>query len=191
MFGIVVVILKTSGWRGTERAVWSWTSSEGGVRGVEGAIRKVITAALLHRLSFIRADKLLKELLTDCCWCAARKQPSVSVRDSATLLSCAKRGGRRATKRCSGGGSGRWQSWLPWRGRPEGRQCCVSRGLRRHHQRARTGGSDAAATRLLLVILWELSPSSLREWKRDPGALLHSQGGQRALVSISKATLVM
>lgn len=162
----------------------------GGEEGVEGAT-VVITAAPQHRLSFIRPDKLLKELLTDCCWCAARKQPSVSVRDSATFLSCAKRGGRGATERCSAGGGGRWQSWLPWRGRPEGRQCCVSRGLRRHHQRARTVGSDAAATRLLLVFLGELSPSSLREWKRDPWALLHSRGGQRALVSISKATLVI
>lgn len=42
MFGIVVVILKTPGWRGTERAVWTWTSSGGG--GVEGAT-VVITAA--------------------------------------------------------------------------------------------------------------------------------------------------
>lgn len=49
-----------------------------------------ITAILFHRLSFIRPDKLLKELLSDCCWCAARKQPSVSVSESITLLSCAR-----------------------------------------------------------------------------------------------------
>lgn len=48
-----------------------------------------ITAILFHRLSFIRPDKLLKELLSDRCWYAARKQPSVSVSESITLLSCA------------------------------------------------------------------------------------------------------
>ena len=49
-----------------------------------------ITAILFHRLSFIKPDKLLKELLSDCCWYAARKQPSVSVSESITLLSCAR-----------------------------------------------------------------------------------------------------
>ncbi|CAB1441712.1 unnamed protein product [Pleuronectes platessa] len=53
-----------------------------------------ITAVLFHRLSFIRPDKLLKELLSDCCWYAARKQPSVSVSESIALLSCAGRGGK-------------------------------------------------------------------------------------------------
>lgn len=38
-----------------------------------------ITAILFHRLSFIKPDKLLKEPLSDCCWYAARKQPSMSV----------------------------------------------------------------------------------------------------------------
>lgn len=54
----------------------------------EGAMA-VITAILFHRPSFIRPDKLLKELLSDCCWYASRKQPSVSVFESVTLLSCA------------------------------------------------------------------------------------------------------
>lgn len=57
-----------------------------------------ITAAPFHRLSFIKPDKLLKELLSDCCWYAARKQPSTSVSESITLLSCAReeeRGGQR------------------------------------------------------------------------------------------------
>lgn len=49
-----------------------------------------ITAILFHRLSFIKPDELLKELLSDCCWYAARKQPSASVSESITLLSRAR-----------------------------------------------------------------------------------------------------
>lgn len=85
------------------------------IRGRLGAM-VVITAILFQRPSFIKLDKLLKELLSDCCWYVARKQPSVSVSESVTLLSCAreKEGGRGkqigATKSCSGGGSSRWQS---------------------------------------------------------------------------------
>lgn len=59
---------------------------EGGGLGATVAI----AAILFHRLSFIKPDKLLKELLSECCWYAARKQPSVSVSKSITLLSCAR-----------------------------------------------------------------------------------------------------
>lgn len=58
-------------------------------RGGPGAT-VAITAILFHRLSFIEPDKLLKELLSDCCWYAARKQPSVSVSESISLLSGAR-----------------------------------------------------------------------------------------------------
>lgn len=129
--------------------------------GVEGAT-VVITAAPPHRLSFIRPDKLLKELLTDCCWCAARKQPSASVRDSATLLSSAKGGGRGSERRAAAveaavdGSLGFLGVDAPRGGTVVyhgafGAIIIIS-------VRARTGGSDAAATRLLLVILGELSP---------------------------------
>lgn len=67
-----------------ERCVVTYEMGGGGV----GAT-VVITAILFHRLSFIKPDKLLKELLSDCCWYAARKQQSVSVCESITLLSCA------------------------------------------------------------------------------------------------------
>lgn len=106
-----------------ERAVWSRTRLRGGRLGATVAI----TAILFHRLSFIKPDKLLKELLSDCCWYAARKQPSVSVSESITLLSCAREeeGGStvrqiRATNSCSDGGSSRWQSWLPSHEQPKG-----------------------------------------------------------------------
>lgn len=72
-----------------------------------------ITAILFHRLSFIEPDKLLKELLSDCCWYAARKQPSVSVSESITPYHAREEEeGRKAERQesCSGGGSSRWQS---------------------------------------------------------------------------------
>lgn len=72
--------------------MWSRTRSGGWGLGATVAI----TAILFHRLSFIRPDKLLKELLSDCCWYAARKQPSVSVSESITPLIMCKRGGREA-----------------------------------------------------------------------------------------------
>ena len=53
-----------------------------------------ITTILFHRLSLIGPDKLLKELLSDRCWYAARKQPSVSVSQSITLSSCGRDRGR-------------------------------------------------------------------------------------------------
>lgn len=93
----------------------------GGGRGLGTTV--AITAILFHRLSFIKPDKLLKELLSDCCWYVARKQPSMSVSESITLLSCAsEEEGKQigATKSCSGGGSSRWQSWLPSYEQPEG-----------------------------------------------------------------------
>lgn len=61
----------------------------GGGAGGAAATRVAITAILFHCLSFIKPDKLLKELLSDCCWYAARKQQSASVSKSNTLLSCA------------------------------------------------------------------------------------------------------
>lgn len=72
--------------------MWSRTRlGVGGVcvGGVLGAT-VAITAILFHRLSFIKPDKLLKELLSGCCWYAARKQPSVSVSESIAFLSCAR-----------------------------------------------------------------------------------------------------
>lgn len=71
---------------GEQRELCGHVQDRGGRLGATVAI----TAILFHRLSFIRPDKLLKELLSDCCWCAARKQPSVSVSESITLLSCAR-----------------------------------------------------------------------------------------------------
>lgn len=47
-----------------------------------------ITTVLFHQPSLIDADKLLKELLSDRCWYAARKQPSVSLHDSVGLTVC-------------------------------------------------------------------------------------------------------
>lgn len=64
----------------------------GGGLGVTAAI----TTILFHRLSFIKLDKLLKELLSDCCWYVARKEPSVSVAAAITLLSCVRVGAQRA-----------------------------------------------------------------------------------------------
>jgi len=61
---------------------------EGAAGGLGATV--AITAILFHRLSFIKPDTLLKELLSDCCWYAARRQPSVSVSESITLLSCAR-----------------------------------------------------------------------------------------------------
>lgn len=66
-----------------------WSRTRSGGREGRGAT-VAITAILFHRLSFIKPDKLLKELLSDCCWYAARKQPSVSVSESIALLSCAR-----------------------------------------------------------------------------------------------------
>lgn len=79
----------------------------GGRAGGGLGVTVAITTILFHRLSFIKLDKLLKELLSDCCWYVARKQPSVSVSEAIALLSCV-RGGE--TKSCAVGGSSRWQS---------------------------------------------------------------------------------
>lgn len=78
---------------GEQRELCGHGQDRGGRLGATVAI----TAILFHRLSFIKPDKLLKELLSDCCWYAARKQPSVSVSESITLLSCAREreGGQR------------------------------------------------------------------------------------------------
>lgn len=58
---------------------------EGGPGGLGATV--AIAAILFQRPSFIKPDKLLKELLSDRCWYAARKQPSVSVSESIGLLS--------------------------------------------------------------------------------------------------------
>lgn len=103
----------------TKSAVWSWVRS-GGKGGKEGSARMAITTIVFHRLSFIKPDKLLKDLLSDCCWYVARKQPSVSVSESTRLLSCAREEEEEEEEcSCSGGGSSRWHSWLlsheqPW-----------------------------------------------------------------------------
>lgn len=108
---------------GEQRELCGHGQVRGGGRGNRVGAMVAITAILFHRLSFIKPDKLLKVLLSDCCWYVARKQPSVSVSESITLLSCAREeeGEQiRATKSCSGGGSSRWQSWLPSYEQPEG-----------------------------------------------------------------------
>lgn len=74
---------------GEQRELCGHGQDRGGGGGRLGAT-VAITAILFHRLSFIRPDKLLKELLSERCWYAARKQPSVSVSESITLLSCAR-----------------------------------------------------------------------------------------------------
>lgn len=98
----------------TDKIGWGGVVVGGSGGGGRLGATAAISAILFHRPSFIEPDKLLKELLSDCCWYAARKQPSVSVSESISLLSCAREEGRgkqiRATKSCSGGGSSRWQS---------------------------------------------------------------------------------
>lgn len=96
MFGISIVEARNPLMCGEQRELCGHRQVRGGGRGNRVGAMVAITAILFHRLSFIKPDKLLKELLSDCCWYVARKQPSVSVSESITLLSCAKRGGRGA-----------------------------------------------------------------------------------------------
>lgn len=77
---------------GEQRELCGHRQDRGGTLGATA----VIAAILFQRSSFIELDKLLKELLSDCCWRAAREQPSVSVSESITRLSCTR--GRRGTE---------------------------------------------------------------------------------------------
>lgn len=97
----------------------------GGRAGGGLGVTVAITTILFHRLSFIKLDKLLKELLSDCCWYVARKQPSVSVSEAIALLSCVRGGEQRAVL---------WEAAVDGsldflHVQPEGQQCCVSQAF--------------------------------------------------------------
>lgn len=120
-----------------------------------------ITAILFHRLSFIKPDKLLKELLSDCCWYAARKQPSVSVSESTTLLSCARE--RRWRKESRGKQKSEQQRAAVVEVAVDGSldflhmnsprvEVLYITSLQHHYHHPCRGRSDTATTRNLLVI---------------------------------------